>query len=156
MTVDYLRREPPATPVLIQRLAARIGWPLPACTENTLLDQDGGRLASTPKPSKHSSRWTPQPGDSQPRLGDSQSSYSSMARMYKSFPGSAVSRRIVGWARRRRKWRARVSSDFGELAVSRHLISGVDCAMAGLAIEMALAPATALRNWRRFIMILRC
>jgi hypothetical protein len=47
-------------------------------------------------------------------------------------------------------------SDFGELAVSRHLISGIDCAMAGLAIEMALAPVTALRNWRRFIVILRC
>jgi hypothetical protein len=51
VTVDYLRREPPATPVLIQRLAARIGRPLPACTETTLLDQDG--WPPTPKPSRH-------------------------------------------------------------------------------------------------------
>src|SRR4051812_41723789 len=36
----------------------------------------------------------------------------------------------------------RVSSDFGQLAVSRHLISGIDCAIAGAA--MLAAPAVAI------------
>src|SRR6266446_1813758 len=45
-----------------------------------------------------------------------------------------------------------VSSDFGQLAVNRHLIVGPDWAMAGLAMvaTAALAPA-AVRNSRRFI-----
>jgi hypothetical protein len=49
-----------------------------------------------------------------------------------------------------------VSSDFGQLAVNRHLNSGIDCAMAGAAIVEAVIPApAALRNSRRFMMILR-
>src|SRR5579872_3675093 len=44
------------------------------------------------------------------------------------------------------------SSDFGQLVVQRHLISGIDCAIAGLAIAAAAAPApSAVRNLRRFI-----
>jgi hypothetical protein len=45
-----------------------------------------------------------------------------------------------------------VSSDFGQLAVSRHRSSGVDWAMAGAATADAAIPApVALRNSRRFI-----
>src|SRR5262249_30877608 len=45
-----------------------------------------------------------------------------------------------------------VSSDFGKLEVSLHLISGVDCAIAGLATALAAATSPAARrNWRRFI-----
>src|ERR1700678_407037 len=46
-----------------------------------------------------------------------------------------------------------VSSDFGQLVVMRHLISGIDCAIAGAA--MVAAPATprpvTLMKSRRFI-----
>src|SRR5271170_2590127 len=45
-----------------------------------------------------------------------------------------------------------VSSDFGKLEVQRHLSSGIDCAMAGLATAAAAAPMHAvLRNSRRFM-----
>src|SRR5664280_2112074 len=45
-----------------------------------------------------------------------------------------------------------VSSDFGKLDVIRHLSSGIDCAIAGLAMSTAAAPApSAVRNLRRFI-----
>src|SRR5436309_3019457 len=45
-----------------------------------------------------------------------------------------------------------VSSDFGQLAVRRHLTSGMDWAMAGAASADAVTPApAALRNSRRFI-----
>src|SRR5215468_340323 len=46
-----------------------------------------------------------------------------------------------------------VSSDFGKLEVSRHLISGEACAIAGAATSV-VAPASALplRNVRRFMM----
>src|SRR5215470_2617840 len=45
-----------------------------------------------------------------------------------------------------------VSSDFGQLAVSRHLTSGVDWAMAGAAsAEAAMPAAPTLRNSRRFM-----
>jgi hypothetical protein len=46
-----------------------------------------------------------------------------------------------------------VSSDFGKLDVSRHLISGIDCAIAGAATAAeATAPRpVAFRNSRRFI-----
>jgi hypothetical protein len=45
-----------------------------------------------------------------------------------------------------------VSSDFGQLAVSRHLISGIDCATAGAAsAEAAIPAAPTLRNSRRFM-----
>jgi hypothetical protein len=48
-----------------------------------------------------------------------------------------------------------VSSDFGQLAVNRHLNSGIDCAMAGAAIvDVAIPTPAALRNSRRFMMIL--
>jgi hypothetical protein len=48
-----------------------------------------------------------------------------------------------------------VSSDFGKLEVSRHLISGAPCAIAGAATSVD-APASALpvRNVRRFMMSL--
>ena len=47
-----------------------------------------------------------------------------------------------------------VSSDFGKLDVSRHLTSGLDCAIAGFAIAAAASPAPAApRNCRRFISI---
>src|SRR6202022_2773291 len=46
-----------------------------------------------------------------------------------------------------------VSSDFGQLQVKRHLISGIDCAIAGPAMVAAPAPPTpvALMKSRRFI-----
>src|SRR5262249_47899819 len=45
-----------------------------------------------------------------------------------------------------------VSSDFGQLAVSRHLTSGMDCATAGAAsADAALPAAPNLRNFRGFI-----
>jgi hypothetical protein len=45
-----------------------------------------------------------------------------------------------------------VSRDFGKLDVSRHLISGMDCASAGLATAEAASPTlVALRNSRRFM-----
>jgi hypothetical protein len=48
-----------------------------------------------------------------------------------------------------------VSSDFGQLAVNRHLNSGIDCAMAGAAIvDVAIPTPAALRNSRRFIVLL--
>jgi hypothetical protein len=48
-----------------------------------------------------------------------------------------------------------VSSDFGKLEVSRHLISGEPCAMEGAAISVdAPASALPLRNVRRFMMCL--
>src|SRR5215831_14321126 len=46
-----------------------------------------------------------------------------------------------------------VSSDFGQLAGMRHLIVGMDCAIAGAATALAASPTPAvLRNWRRFIL----
>src|SRR5215468_7335510 len=42
-----------------------------------------------------------------------------------------------------------VSSDFGKLVVRRHLISGIDCAMAGAAIVVAAAPMPAVCNMLR-------
>ena len=69
-------------------------------------------------------------------------------------PGSETCCRLL----RRRIWRSvsqapkSVSSDFGQLAVRRHLISGMDCAMAGAATADAAIPAPAtLRNSRRFM-----
>src|SRR5258707_13222937 len=45
-----------------------------------------------------------------------------------------------------------VSSDFGKLDVQRHLISGIDCAIAGFATAAAAMPTPAARrNSRRFI-----
>src|SRR5262252_7066604 len=45
-----------------------------------------------------------------------------------------------------------VSSDFGQLAVSRHLTSGIDCATAGAAsVDAAIPAAPTLRNSRRFM-----
>src|SRR5215813_13195651 len=45
-----------------------------------------------------------------------------------------------------------VSSDFGQLAVSRHLTYGIDCATAGAAsAEAAIPAAPTLRNSRRFM-----
>src|SRR5262245_22577614 len=45
-----------------------------------------------------------------------------------------------------------VSSDFGQLHVIRHLSSGIDCAIAGLATAVAARPMpAACRNFRRFI-----
>src|SRR4029077_13712761 len=45
-----------------------------------------------------------------------------------------------------------VSSDFGQLAVMRHLISGADCAIAGAATALAATPRpAAFKNSRRFI-----
>src|SRR3977135_3170329 len=45
-----------------------------------------------------------------------------------------------------------VSSDFGKLDVQRHLSSGIDCAIAGLATAAAAMPTPAAsRNSRRFI-----
>src|SRR5262245_48591446 len=45
-----------------------------------------------------------------------------------------------------------VSSDFGQLAASRHLISGLDCAIAGAATADAARPKpAACRNSRRFM-----
>jgi hypothetical protein len=45
-----------------------------------------------------------------------------------------------------------VSRDFGQLVVMRHLISGVDCAIAGAAIVAPTTPApVALMKSRRFI-----
>jgi hypothetical protein len=47
-----------------------------------------------------------------------------------------------------------VSSDFGQLAVSRHFSSGIDCAMAGAATADAARPRPAvLMNCRRFMAI---
>jgi cell wall assembly regulator SMI1 len=46
MTVEYRRREPAASPELIDRLERRIGRPLPDSYRHYLLQQDGGRLAS--------------------------------------------------------------------------------------------------------------
>src|SRR5262245_38676389 len=46
----------------------------------------------------------------------------------------------------------KVSSDFGKLEVSLHLISGEDCAMAGAATAEAASPTPAvLMNSRRFM-----
>lgn len=45
MAVEYRRREPPAGPEQLRRLAERIGVPLPASYREYLLEQDGGRLA---------------------------------------------------------------------------------------------------------------
>src|SRR5262249_41249231 len=45
-----------------------------------------------------------------------------------------------------------VSSDLGQLAASRHLISGIDCAIAGAAMADAARPIpAACRNSRRFL-----
>src|SRR6476620_2440899 len=45
-----------------------------------------------------------------------------------------------------------VSSDFGKLDVRRHLISGIDCAIAGEATAVAAAPtAETFKKSRRFI-----
>src|SRR5256885_14465585 len=45
-----------------------------------------------------------------------------------------------------------VSSDFGKLEVSRHFVSGIACAMAGLATAVAASPAPAVcKKSRRFI-----
>lgn len=44
MSVNYLRREPPASPDLIARLEQRIGRALPDTYRDYLLHQDGGRL----------------------------------------------------------------------------------------------------------------
>src|SRR5262249_56733658 len=45
-----------------------------------------------------------------------------------------------------------VSSDFGQLHVIRHLSSGIDCAIAGLAMAVAARPMpAACRSLRRFI-----
>src|SRR5215813_10776411 len=47
-----------------------------------------------------------------------------------------------------------VSSDFGKLDVSRHLISGLDWAMAGLATAVVANPTPAARkNSRRFMLV---
>jgi cell wall assembly regulator SMI1 len=46
MPVEYLRREPPATVELVQRLEARIGRQLPASYRSYLLEQGSGRLAA--------------------------------------------------------------------------------------------------------------
>src|SRR5262249_13750026 len=48
-----------------------------------------------------------------------------------------------------------VSSDFGQLAVSRHFSSGIDWATAGAATADVASPTpAALRNSRRFMLIL--
>lgn len=44
MAVAYRRKQPPASPDLIDRLEQRIGRPLPASYRDYLLKQDGGRL----------------------------------------------------------------------------------------------------------------
>src|SRR6187402_627217 len=45
-----------------------------------------------------------------------------------------------------------VSSDFGKLEARRHLISGIDCAMAGEATAATAAPAVdTFKNSRRFM-----
>jgi cell wall assembly regulator SMI1 len=44
MAVDYLRREPPATPEQIDELQRRVGAPLPADYRGYLAEQNGGRL----------------------------------------------------------------------------------------------------------------
>jgi hypothetical protein len=45
-----------------------------------------------------------------------------------------------------------VSSDFGQLAASRHLISGADCAIAGAATVLAARPTPpAFKKSRRFM-----
>src|SRR3954468_23861576 len=51
-----------------------------------------------------------------------------------------------------------VSSDFGQLVGMRHLISGIDCAIAGAAIAVEAASPTPadFRNWRRFIAFPLC
>src|SRR5687768_2224227 len=51
-----------------------------------------------------------------------------------------------------------VSSDFGQLAVLRHLISGIDCAIAGAAtaVEAATPAPAVFRNSRRFIWHFPC
>src|SRR5262245_10730 len=47
-----------------------------------------------------------------------------------------------------------VSRDFGKLEVRRHLISGIDWAMAGLASAVAASPTPAARrNSRRFMQV---
>ncbi len=46
MAVEYRRREPGASPELVERLEARIGTSLPPEYREYLLAQDGGRLAS--------------------------------------------------------------------------------------------------------------
>src|SRR5438552_10816191 len=50
-----------------------------------------------------------------------------------------------------------VSSDFGKLDVRRHLISGIDCAMAGEATAVAAATAAeTFKKSRRFIQASPC
>src|SRR3954454_15084851 len=51
-----------------------------------------------------------------------------------------------------------VSSDFGQLVGMRHLISGIDCAIAGAAtaVEAASPTPADFRNWRRFIAFPLC
>lgn len=44
MAVEYVRREPPASWELVDRLEQRIGRPLPASYRDYLRQQDGGRL----------------------------------------------------------------------------------------------------------------
>jgi cell wall assembly regulator SMI1 len=44
VAVDYVRREPPAPPQLVERLEREIGQRLPDTYRNYLLHQDGGRL----------------------------------------------------------------------------------------------------------------
>lgn len=46
MAVEYRRREPPATPEVIDSLEQRIGHRLPTAYRDYLRHQDGGRLAS--------------------------------------------------------------------------------------------------------------
>src|SRR5438045_1042548 len=46
MTVEYLRREPPASPQLVERLEQQLGRRLPESYRDYLLKQDGGRLRS--------------------------------------------------------------------------------------------------------------
>ncbi len=45
MAVPYVRREPPASPELVERLERQIGQALPDQYRDYLLQQDGGRLA---------------------------------------------------------------------------------------------------------------
>src|SRR5687767_6495775 len=44
MAVEYVRREPPASAELINRLEQRVGRPLPPEYRDYLREQDGGRL----------------------------------------------------------------------------------------------------------------
>src|SRR5712692_4464328 len=50
-----------------------------------------------------------------------------------------------------------IVGDFGQLAVSRHFTSGIDCAIAGAATALAARPTPpAFRNSRRFMRFLLC